>query len=349
MKSNKEIQLKINTVCCFAIKKLDLYKWILITFLMFITLSIFLFITSLSRELIQSCLVQVSRTTDFNTGLNYYIHNYNEILYILILLLVALFWFNFFRALSVVYVKHLNTRKFINSLKTEITEIKNSKFKFIIIKNKDNLAFTYGYFSPKVYISSNLTKELSKNEFQALLEHEVSHKKSYDPLLMLITLFIKELLPLTFLTNRVYKLLGLITELKADNYSILNSDSSISLLNLYLNMDKFQNRKDLLVNNFARSRIDLLISNKLPNIFPLIFTLITVLIILNFSTVSMAKADPLGKCTAQINQCLEIQSQSSDNIVFNVSNSSDVQNIAGEVSSLELTNCLDLLYTPIKN
>ena len=72
---------------------------------------------------------------------------------------------------------------------------------FNIITNKPNLAFTYGYFKPEVYISKNFIKELNRNEFNALLEHELSHKNSYDPLMMLIMLFIKELLPLTFVSN----------------------------------------------------------------------------------------------------------------------------------------------------
>lgn len=57
----------------------------------------------------------------------------------------------------------------------------------IVLDSASPVAFTYGWFRPRIYISEGLLQRLNPEELQAVLEHEAHHCKNRDPLRMLVS------------------------------------------------------------------------------------------------------------------------------------------------------------------
>ena len=73
--------------------------------------------------------------------------------------------------------------------------LKDRNLSVAIIKDDTLLtAFTCGLFSPKIYLSTGLIKELSKEELKTVMFHEIHHRRSRDPLKFFLLSFIKNLL-----------------------------------------------------------------------------------------------------------------------------------------------------------
>ncbi len=63
-----------------------------------------------------------------------------------------------------------------------------------LIDAPDPMAFTLGWFSPKIIYTSALVKILSEDELTSVLSHEAAHQSRRDPLRRLVTRAIAELL-----------------------------------------------------------------------------------------------------------------------------------------------------------
>lgn len=55
-----------------------------------------------------------------------------------------------------------------------------------IVKDKRCLSFCYGFFKPRIILSSQLLKILTEEELKAVLIHEDYHLKNYDPLKIML-------------------------------------------------------------------------------------------------------------------------------------------------------------------
>lgn len=56
-----------------------------------------------------------------------------------------------------------------------------------VVDSKKYISFCYGYFSPRICLSSQVINSLSDKELQAILLHESYHLKSYDPLKIVLS------------------------------------------------------------------------------------------------------------------------------------------------------------------
>jgi hypothetical protein len=132
----------------------------------------------------------------------------------------------------------LVSQRFLNSLKIK------SKVNIITLEVTDTSIFTAGMFTPKVYISSKLKKSLSSEQLRAVLLHEFSHCKDFDPLRGFIVQLLNNILPTFPFKKNLIDIYFTSVELKSDEhsenilgkkrpiiealYSILSNDFSIS-------------------------------------------------------------------------------------------------------------------------
>lgn len=105
------------------------------------------------------------------------------------------------------------SRKFLNSLKTK------SNTAIITLDTKETSVFTAGFFIPKVYISSKLKSSLTSEQLKAVLHHEFSHCKDYDPLRGFIVQLINNILPQFPFKNKLKDIYFTSVELKSDEHS----------------------------------------------------------------------------------------------------------------------------------
>ncbi len=63
----------------------------------------------------------------------------------------------------------------------------NLSNKIVVVNNEKNIAFCYGLFWPKIYISKQLIQVLTKKELRAVLTHEKYHLQKRDPMKILFS------------------------------------------------------------------------------------------------------------------------------------------------------------------
>ena len=113
-----------------------------------------------------------------------------------------IFWPNMIAALYTIYSVFLVLKALANALKKSLKTswylrglILTKGQNYFIYYSSDPLAFTAGYFSPNIYLSSALKTKCTKSELQAIIAHEYSHQSALDPLRTLVVTIIKDLLP----------------------------------------------------------------------------------------------------------------------------------------------------------
>ncbi|VAX23330.1 hypothetical protein MNBD_NITROSPINAE02-996 [hydrothermal vent metagenome] len=74
--------------------------------------------------------------------------------------------------------------RFVNNGKTRIIAFDDQTFK---------TAFTIGLFNPRIFVSSGLMDELTQEELNAVVSHELHHARKRDPLRLFIMSFIKDM------------------------------------------------------------------------------------------------------------------------------------------------------------
>ncbi|WP_036745300.1 M56 family metallopeptidase [Paenibacillus sp. UNC451MF] len=99
----------------------------------------------------------------------------------------------------------------------------------IVIDNAAPLAFAMGFFKPRIVLSTGLKDLLDSNELEAVVHHEMFHRKHGDPLktfLMSLLASVMWYIPILKSFHHNYKI---VREVLADNYAIDKSGSSIHL------------------------------------------------------------------------------------------------------------------------
>ncbi len=64
----------------------------------------------------------------------------------------------------------------------------------VLIEHKAHIAFTHGFFRPKIYLSTGLLKGLSSDELKAVFMHELHHLREKDPLKFILINLLKDAL-----------------------------------------------------------------------------------------------------------------------------------------------------------
>jgi Zn-dependent protease with chaperone function len=91
---------------------------------------------------------------------------------------------------------------------------------FILIESSEPVAFCFGFFHPRICLSTGFITLLSKTQLRAAVLHEDYHRQKFDPLrILLLEVFTKALffLPVVQEYSRLYKIQ---LELAADRYAV---------------------------------------------------------------------------------------------------------------------------------
>lgn len=140
------------------------------------------------------------------------------------LLLIVLSAF-LIRALFRCLLRIFRTWSFMEkAAKKAVPRAKPSEASFLeevtLFEEKSPLAFTAGFFKPRVFISTGLAAALEEKELRAVILHEDHHRESRDPLKGLAVSFISDFLfflPVSRLMKNVY---DLNSEMCADTHSV---------------------------------------------------------------------------------------------------------------------------------
>ncbi|MEK7644243.1 MAG: M56 family metallopeptidase [Patescibacteria group bacterium] len=113
------------------------------------------------------------------------------------ILIISAFIFFIAKLARLIY----RTRKFYGSY-TKLSKTKHSpklreilsniglgRDKVIEIREAKPIVFCYGFWIPRICISTGLVKMLNRNELQAVMLHENSHRRSYEPAKLFIVKF----------------------------------------------------------------------------------------------------------------------------------------------------------------
>ncbi len=99
----------------------------------------------------------------------------------------------------------------------------------IVIEHAAPLAFAVGFFKPKIVLSTGLMDLLDAEELEAVVHHEMFHRKHGDPLktfLMSLVASVMWYIPILKSFHHNYKI---VREVLADNYAIEQTGSSVHL------------------------------------------------------------------------------------------------------------------------
>ncbi len=98
--------------------------------------------------------------------------------------------------------------------------------KIAIIKSESPFALCYGFFRPKIYLSTKLLAITSKREQEIILRHEKHHLEQRDNLTMLLAQVIQNVFPFFPLLNDMVLNFRIERELEADQAAILHHQKS---------------------------------------------------------------------------------------------------------------------------
>lgn len=93
--------------------------------------------------------------------------------------------------------------------------------KTILIQSNQTFAFCFGFKNPKIYLSSNLIKMMSKNELKAILYHEKFHLEHHDSLIIASISLLAPLSPLLPLVSDLSQKYLISREIKADEAAVI--------------------------------------------------------------------------------------------------------------------------------
>jgi len=130
----------------------------------------------------------------------------------------------------------------INRNKTkELNQTFNRKNNDIVVVNDiEVLAFTFGFWNPKIVLSTILIDMLDSRELEAVIYHETSHQKNYDGLKVFVLQVFSEVMWYIPLTKWSYQNYRILVELAADEFAIKRMGSELGLGSALLKLIKKQ-------------------------------------------------------------------------------------------------------------
>ena len=117
-----------------------------------------------------------------------------------------------------------------------------------IILNKKPLAFCLGFFRPKIYLSTGLTKLMNGPELEAIILHEKYHLLKKDNIFLATANFNKQLFfPFPILTDYFDSLIKM-KEIKADHYGVILLGRKQPIISAFKKLLNFDNKDSYLLN-----------------------------------------------------------------------------------------------------
>jgi Zn-dependent protease with chaperone function len=158
------------------------------------------------------------------------------------LLLISISTF-FIYALFRMALRILRTWSFVEQAKRRavpdaiIPQI-SSEDRVTVYEDRLPSAFTAGFFSPEVFVSTGLLAALDENELRAVLLHELHHQESKDPLKSLAVSFVSDFLFFLPVSRFLKKSYHLAAEMTADAHSVARQADPLDLAHSLLKVQK---------------------------------------------------------------------------------------------------------------
>ena len=126
-----------------------------------------------------------------------------------------------------------------NQLTIEISQtFGNGKEEIVVLSHPTPMAFTMGFVSPKIIITTGLIHFLNNDELKAVIAHEMYHKENRDPLkvfLLSLSSSVMWYIPIQKWFHFKYRV---IQEILADDFAIKKQETSVNLGSALLKMLK---------------------------------------------------------------------------------------------------------------
>ncbi|MBS4201595.1 M56 family metallopeptidase [Bacillus sp. FJAT-49732] len=124
-------------------------------------------------------------------------------------------------------------------LTIEMSQVYGSgKEEILVLSHPTPMAFTMGFVSPKIIITTGLINLLNNDELKAVISHEMYHKENRDPLkifLLSLSSSIMWYIPIQKWFHHKYRV---IQEILADEFAIKQQETYVNLGNALLKMLK---------------------------------------------------------------------------------------------------------------
>ncbi|HUC91785.1 MAG TPA: M56 family metallopeptidase [Paenibacillus sp.] len=111
---------------------------------------------------------------------------------------------------------------------------RNRGYEVAVIRHESIVALTSGFRRPRIILSTALISECTDREIDAVVMHECSHCRQYDPMRMLVIKIMTDSLPFIPLLKRLSHYIHVWVELEADQYSIKRMRSQVDLASVLL-------------------------------------------------------------------------------------------------------------------
>lgn len=289
--------MKINNIALHKNRiQLLLYTWGIVYFGLLLLLSakilVWLFMNIIHiLEIYKFSLVENTSIFDANTSY----------IYLIALILTIFGWVKFFIAIRSALKRIRQTEFFISNH----TQSYSKKFGAFILTSTNVFAFTAGFKTPKIYISSSLIDLLSKHELLAVLEHERHHQNSFDTK---NSFFVKLLDEATIgfpFKNTLFKNHYNLRELCADVYAKDNINDERPLISALNKLLEFGTLKDLNVSTFDSKieRIPVLLGKSKLNIGVNYFALLALINLFTIAGIMTMYINPTADCS-NFNECV---------------------------------------------
>lgn len=253
-------------------------------YLLSISLSFFIFLLFLSKGLYPKLfLIEQSLVHKFievcDCANHFLFSNHSFIFIFFIVLSSGLVLFFGFMLIQIVKFK-LATSRFIKlklkskklKFSSKLSEIAEaigliSNLNLIEISENRPIAFCFGFFKPKICISSGLVKKLSKLELRAVLLHEKHHLIFHEPIKTFVAKALAKILFFLPGVRALAKQYLTFSELAADEWATNNFQDKIFLAKALYKVMKWEEQL-IIKNHFAISFFDSIIGERVTQLAP---------------------------------------------------------------------------------
>lgn len=114
----------------------------------------------------------------------------------------------------------------------------NGKEETVVLSHPTPMAFTMGFVSPKIVVTTGLIHLLNNDELKAVIAHEIYHKENRDPLKVFVLSLSSSVMWYIPIQKWFHFKYRVIQEILADDFAIKQQETSVNLGSALLKMLK---------------------------------------------------------------------------------------------------------------
>lgn len=176
----------------------------------------------------------------------------NDIIFAIISIVTLLMLFNVYKGYGILKILKFSKKVPANFQKCFDSLVENSDRKKVRLfsTNIFNSPVTYGYFKPAICLPNDLFKQITEEEFELIIEHELQHIKNKDFIKNIFELIMTSVYffnpAVRYLKNKInYE-----RELTCDEYVIQNSKKKKQYLSVLMKIAEYTEESHCIVNPF---------------------------------------------------------------------------------------------------